>query len=135
MGNREYLPTLKVGDNFPIKDRNVCVITTVLCAISASCLCVIFDLRLFYSRWLSHLQGASWQLFFCIKHLSNEQYGGRTVHIMKLGFYLGHLEGHLLAITPQDVSQQTQGPLPGNDVLLLHFCPHRICLFPVVCLL
>lgn len=84
----------------------------------------------------SHLQGASWQLFFWIKHLSNEQYGGCVwVHIMKVGFYLRHLEGHLLAIRLEDVCQQTQRPLPGNHVLLLHLCPQHLCLLPAVCLL
>lgn len=76
--------------------------------------------------------GTSWQLFFWIADLSNEHYW--DVQIITLGFYLRHLEGHLLAIFLQDVCQQTQGPLPGNDVLLLHLRPHSFCLLPAVCL-
>lgn len=50
----------------------------------------------------------------------------------RLGFYLRHLKGHLLAISLQDVCQQTQGPLPGNHRVLLHLKPHPLGLLPVV---
>lgn len=116
--------------------------------ISAARLCVMFDLGHFQSP--SELLGISWpllsalsalllpsgtsrQLFFWMTDLSNEHYW--DVHIIKLGFYLGHLKWHLLAIFLQDVCQQAQGPLPGNKVLLLHLRPQRFCLLPVVCLL
>lgn len=49
-------------------------------------------------------------------------------------FYLGHLEGHLLATAPQDVGHHPQRPLPRNDVLLLHLRPHGLRFARVVCL-
>ena len=47
-------------------------------------------------------------------------------------FYLGHLKGHLLSIGLQDVRQQTQGPLSGDNVLLLHLGPNGFRFLPVI---